>query len=233
MPGGQNGDQIHSPQPSNFHFCHSGDGKHLGLGAGTACNQGSVRTKLWLSTPSTLITTDMTPASKSAVPGTIAPSGDRSVIDLILNENGADAFVAKIQAKPAFPIIAPPGPRPSRTGGRWNGRTRRRWRSTSSATGGHHGRRRRISTTIVIARAPPPLVTMPNADHCRRQRRRGGRQPQPRLPPRKKKVRRRRKKRGGSLSPNVYTFGAILACAARDGDVNVDALGNGHLVIFL
>ena len=29
----------------------------------------------------------------------------------------------------------------------------------------------------------------------------------------------RRKKYGGSLSPNAYTFGAILACAARDGDV--------------
>ncbi|KAL3816130.1 hypothetical protein ACHAXA_011627 [Cyclostephanos tholiformis] len=30
----------------------------------------------------------------------------------------------------------------------------------------------------------------------------------------------RRKKYGGSLSPNVYTFGAMLACAARDGDVD-------------
>ena len=32
--------------------------------------------------------------------------------------------------------------------------------------------------------------------------------------------RRRRRKFGGSLSPNVYTFGAMLACAARDGDVD-------------
>jgi len=31
--------------------------------------------------------------------------------------------------------------------------------------------------------------------------------------------RRRRKKYGGSLSRNVYTFGVMLACAARDGDV--------------
>ena len=35
----------------------------------------------------------------------------------------------------------------------------------------------------------------------------------------KGKATRRKKKYGGSLSPNVYTFGAILACAARDGDV--------------
>ena len=34
------------------------------------------------------------------------------------------------------------------------------------------------------------------------------------------KGRTRRKKFGGALTPNVYTFGAILACAARDGDVD-------------
>ncbi len=50
-----------------------------------------VPTKLWLATPSTLITTNMTPASKSAIPGTTAPSEDGSVINLITNENGADS----------------------------------------------------------------------------------------------------------------------------------------------
>ncbi len=35
-----------------------------------------------------------------------------------------------------------------------------------------------------------------------------------------KKARRRRKKCGGLLSPNMYTFGAILACVAWDGNVN-------------
>jgi hypothetical protein len=66
-----------------------------------------VWTKLWLPTPSTLITTDMTPASKSAVPGTTALSEDGSIIELILNENKADAFVAKIQAKPGSPSMPP------------------------------------------------------------------------------------------------------------------------------
>jgi hypothetical protein len=66
----------------------------------------------------------MTPASKSAIPSTTALSEDGSVIDLISNENRVDAFVAKIQAKPVFPIFAPPGPHPSCTGGRWNGRIR-------------------------------------------------------------------------------------------------------------
>jgi hypothetical protein len=75
-----------------------------------------VQPKLWLSTPSTLITTNLTPTSKSAIPGTTASSEDGSVLDLISNENEADAFVAKIQTKPAFPIFAPPGPRPSCTG---------------------------------------------------------------------------------------------------------------------
>jgi hypothetical protein len=76
-----------------------------------------VWTMLWLSTPSTLITTDMTPTSKSVVPGTTALSDNGSAINLISNENEADAFVAKIQAKPAFPIFAPPGPCPSCTRG--------------------------------------------------------------------------------------------------------------------
>lgn len=30
----------------------------------------------------------------------------------------------------------------------------------------------------------------------------------------------RKKKHGGALSPNVYTFGALLACCARDGDIS-------------
>jgi hypothetical protein len=37
----------------------------------------------------------------------------------------------------------------------------------------------------------------------------------------KRARRRRRKKRARLLSPNVYTFSAILACAVRDGNVNV------------
>ena len=30
----------------------------------------------------------------------------------------------------------------------------------------------------------------------------------------------RKKKHGGALSPNVFTFGALLACCARDGDIS-------------
>jgi hypothetical protein len=57
----------------------------------------------------------MTPTSKYAVPSTTPLSDNGSVIDLIFNENKADvdALVAKIQAKPTFPIFAPPGPHPS------------------------------------------------------------------------------------------------------------------------
>jgi hypothetical protein len=75
-----------------------------------------VQTKLKPSIPLTPITTNMTPTSQSATPGTTAPSKYGSVIDLILNEDKADDFIAKIQAKPAFPIFAPPGPCPSCTG---------------------------------------------------------------------------------------------------------------------
>jgi hypothetical protein len=58
----------------------------------------------------------MTPASKSAAPGTTAPSKYGSIINLILDVNKADAFIPKIQVKPAFSIFAPPGPHPSHTG---------------------------------------------------------------------------------------------------------------------
>lgn len=33
-------------------------------------------------------------------------------------------------------------------------------------------------------------------------------------------TKKRKKKHGGALSPNVYTFGALLACCARDGDIS-------------
>jgi hypothetical protein len=38
----------------------------------------------------------MTPASKSAAPGISAPSNHGSIIDLISNEDKANAFIAKI-----------------------------------------------------------------------------------------------------------------------------------------
>ncbi len=33
-------------------------------------------------------------------------------------------------------------------------------------------------------------------------------------------TKKRKKKHGGALSPNVFTFGALLACCARDGDIS-------------
>jgi hypothetical protein len=57
----------------------------------------------------------MTPSSKSATPGITAPSDHGSAINLISNEDEANAFIAKIQAKPTFPIFSPSGPRPSCT----------------------------------------------------------------------------------------------------------------------
>jgi hypothetical protein len=172
----------------------------------------------------------MTPASKSAVPGTNAPSEDGSVINLISNENEVDAFVAKIQAKPASPIFAPPGPCPSCTGGSWNGRTRTQmalnifchgmlpWEEekeegegdkfdndccrTGSTPFGDHAERRSLSETETL----------------------GGTTAATKIATVGKKARKKRKTRGGSLSPNMYTFGAILTCAARDSNVDGIAL---------
>ncbi len=53
--------------------------------------------------------------SKFDAPGITDLSNHGSAINLIYNEDKANAFIAKIQAKQTFSLFAPPGPRPSCT----------------------------------------------------------------------------------------------------------------------